>query len=206
MSSFNLLREITPEKLRLSIDELMEEANTPTFNSHHTELTEVDFPFLDDKENIDNNRKVLPAGAPDHLTKPLKMQEDTYIGEKQRVHQNNDRIQQLRQLHELKSRGSTSPESNGRPKNEQTSSQISKVVKNQTPDSQFRVSKRKRSSHLEESKSNSEEEGVCTPKKNKREGKASHKKQVSLRKLDSATSDKQAKGCTCKKSQCKKLY
>lgn len=189
-------RDISPEKLRFSIDEFLEEANTPTFNSLHSEANDVDFLCLDDKENIDYNRKVPPIGAPDHLNKPIKMQEDINIGEKQCVHQNNDRIQQLRQLHEQKSRGSTSPESNGRPKNEQIASQISKVAKNQTPDSQFRVSKRKRSSHLEESKSNSEMEGVCTPKKSKREGKASKKKQVSLKKVDSVTSDKQAKGCT----------
>jgi hypothetical protein len=96
------------------------------------------------------------------------------------------------------SRGSTSPDSLGKPKIGHLNNIISENANFFHPGSQFEISKVNKSSNREEMKLSGEPEQI-TPKQKKRKTKAA-RKELELKKFSSISSEK-PKGCTCKKSQ-----
>lgn len=199
-SSFHYSRGNTPEKIEFDLEALNDENNTPTFNSHHSGVINDLLLFTDDKENIDVNRKLHNPSDVDCAMQTPNPEKAVLKDENQVKFPKIVRIEHNVLRNEVKSKHSTSPESNDRFKNEQILSQI----KNQVTSSQFRGSKgRPAISQKEEIKAGEE---VCTPKHKKRGLKAVNKPVARISKAPSVSSDKQAKGCNCKKSQCKKLY
>lgn len=204
-SKFSVENMKSPEgdKIKFNIDDIMNANDTPTFNSHCLESANLDFPFLDDKENINTNRQFPGKEEELPLAKDDKSPINRDTEEGQSLFQNNTRIQRILAPKYLKSRGSTSPDSFGKAKCDVTLTNKSNMRNNSLSDSRFQITKVKVCSKREELK-NSGEIVHKTPENKKRVTKAKTKK-IMISKLSSASSEK-AKGCTCKKSMCKKLY
>lgn len=140
-TSFSLLREETPDKIPFNVEALMEENDTPTFNLHQTDSIQEEFPFLDNKENLDINRKVNSSRTSLDQVKEPNVNKQSIVDENAPSLQNNVRIREITKAQEVKSKGSTSPESNGVAKKEQYVRKISSINKNQLSPSQFQISK-----------------------------------------------------------------
>ena len=105
------------------------------------------------------------------------------------------------QLNEANSGGSTSPGSNVYAKNDQPKTSTSQNDRNKVFIAQFSISKKHSDNML------SIAIGTNKRKLNRRNEKSSYKNFVDRdESISRDSSEKATKGCTCKKSQCKKLY
>eukprot|EP00345_Euplotes_harpa_P002408 CAMPEP_0168320074 /NCGR_PEP_ID=MMETSP0213-20121227/1439_1 /TAXON_ID=151035 /ORGANISM="Euplotes harpa, Strain FSP1.4" /LENGTH=171 /DNA_ID=CAMNT_0008321425 /DNA_START=485 /DNA_END=1000 /DNA_ORIENTATION=- len=105
---------VNVDKLDLNLDECLEEHCTPTFNSNNDDNLLKQFPFLEDKENEDANRKVILREASPcsrHSADERKQAQE----EKASPVEVSPKVDGVNNV-DPKSRGSTSPESNGQTK------------------------------------------------------------------------------------------
>lgn len=104
------------DRVELNLDCASQENETPTFNSKDEEIIVRKFSFLEDKENIDANRKLDQPNDNLQLAKsefwPLSEQNRDSIQVQSQM-----KISINREIVNIKSRGSTSPDSNGLCKN-----------------------------------------------------------------------------------------
>lgn len=193
-----MIRELTPEKINFDSDQEDEDNDTPTFNSHNLDAMSGDHHNSNDKENIDVNRKVHCKEEIRFEAKAPKNYISSADGEGEFLLAKNERIPEFLINHEHKSRGSTSPDSLGKPKIGSWRNKLSEGANFLYPSPEIRISKVNESSNREELKLSEMPEQI-TPNQKKRKAKAA-RKELELNKMSSASSEK-PKGCTCKKSQ-----
>lgn len=195
------LREQTPEKIDFNLEEDDEENNTPTFNLHNTEELNVEFDLIDRRPNLSDNKNHPDEKAWSNAIEVSKI--STIVGTKKVKHRV-DKNERIRHHQEVKSKGSTSPESYCFNKNSHDEKKLLSDNKNQHTCLKFSVSKT-RDDEKENSNNLANNWENLDKKDKKREGKVIRKKSEPLQNRKTSISDK-PKGCTCKKSQWKKMY
>jgi len=184
----NWLREATPERIEFDLEKLNEENYTPTFNSQLSDHLKEEFPFLEDKENQDKNifynNIQIEEGKNELVDKSNN-------GEDSKSERNRRKRKRASKLPDVKIKGSTSPESNNLVQNEESHRIMSENILKANPRNHFQIKKIRNSQEKQVIDLLNKENKIAPSKPKKRELKKDRKEE---------------KGCTCKKSQCKKLY
>lgn len=103
------LREQTPEKIDFNLDEDEDENNTPTFNLHNTEELNVEFDLIGRSPNLADNiiHPDEKAGC-----NAIGISKISIISGIKKLKHGAAKTERIRHHQEVKSKGSTSPESN----------------------------------------------------------------------------------------------
>jgi hypothetical protein len=186
------IRQHTPEKIHFDLDGLMEEHDTPTFNSHHSESFKENFPFLENKQNENDENKASHAeNTGPRLVNEVKT---INVGERESTPQLNSRIKRVRTHNDFKSKGSTSPESNGLPRPDQSAVNGAGLRGTESSGVHFSISKIKPNKSDENIAHFGEMNNTSDLSAKKRTSKVIRKKSNPLQKKASTTSDKSEKG------------
>ena len=199
-SECGVVGECSPAKLEFGCAGGCGVNDTPSFNSQfdHEIMRVPELAFLVEKENLQQNLGDDEENfAPNVVRNGVS---DEQLDDKWRELQNSAIVQKVSQQNECKSDSNTSPGSNARRKNCHPKAKISKNGSKKVLIHKFYISS-------VDFKITAEGPKVPKLVQNRRVEKLSYKKSVAVNDPNGSKNGiKPFKGCTCKKSQCKKLY